>query len=224
LSTKVEEIYPKPSLLVEPPRMSPESVADFSTLLFSSYYEFQFRLRDFFMATFLGDHTKHVIDVANTHGFYFASDEHQKMFKLVYPKIVLNALPVIYKDIPIFQFIGHLFYPMEASVPVSRGFIFEIMIALVLFLKLASCHRVREISIFEGTLVEDYVIQKGNYLNTPNLFLPQSVPLFSSNKSGEVSSAGRTYHLSAWNSFFNAYLSKRDGIFIPTVPHFRGQT
>eukprot|EP00871_Galdieria_phlegrea_P003741 jgi/Galph1/4368/GphlegSOOS_G3027.1 len=52
--------------------------------------------------------------------------------------------------------------------------------------------------------------------------LPQYVTSFNSSVSGDASIADTTYHPNAWNIFYDTFLSKEDGIFIPFSQYSKG--
>eukprot|EP00871_Galdieria_phlegrea_P000440 jgi/Galph1/1397/GphlegSOOS_G92.1 len=198
LREKIETIVPDSSLFVDPSRMRPETIAVFSSMLL------------------------YALDIASNYGFYYSQENTDKTFKLVYPKIVLNYLEKCHSGIVVFGFINHLVSSMSLyGVPVTRGIVFEILIALLLHLRLCFCSRLSMISIFRKTWVEDFEI-RGDGSMRMRRYRPSYVASFSSSVSGDISSTGQTFHPSAWKAFFDTYLSKEDGIFIPVTPQSRG--
>eukprot|EP00871_Galdieria_phlegrea_P000500 jgi/Galph1/1450/GphlegSOOS_G10.1 len=168
----------------------------------------------------LGAYSKYALDIASNYGFYYSQEN--KTFKLVYPKIVLNYLEKCHSGIVVFGFINHLVSSMSLyGAPVTRGIVFEILIALLLYLRLCFCSRLSMISIFRKTWVEDFEI-RGDGSMRMRRYRPSYVASFSSSVSGDISSTGQTFHPSAWKAFFDTYLSKEDGIFIPVTPQSRG--
>eukprot|EP00871_Galdieria_phlegrea_P002462 jgi/Galph1/3216/GphlegSOOS_G1864.1 len=230
LREMVETIEPRPALFVSPPNMGPKTVAVFSSMLLASVLEIPLRPEEtYFRGMNLGLYSTYALDIANSFGFYYSYGENPNTFKLVYPKIVLKYLEKYCGDIPMFRFISHLFASLSLyDSAVSRGMIFETLIAMALYLRLCFCQALGDISIFQKTLVEDCMI-KNTYTNTieedPSLFLPpppQYVGSFSASVSEGRSSTGRTFNPNAWKEFFDAYLSQQDGIFIPSTQNSNG--
>eukprot|EP00871_Galdieria_phlegrea_P002535 jgi/Galph1/3282/GphlegSOOS_G1914.1 len=230
LREMVETIEPRPALFVSIPNMGPKTVAVFSSMLLASVLEIPLRPEEtYFRGMNLGLYSTYALDIANSFGFYYSYGENPNTFKLVYPKIVLKYLEKYCGDIPMFRFISHLFASLSLyDSAVSRGMIFETLIAMALYLRLCFCQTLGDISIFQKTLVEDCMI-KNTYTNTieedPSLFLsppPQYVGSFSASVSEGRSSTGRTFNPNAWKEFFDAYLSQQDGIFIPSTQNSNG--
>eukprot|EP00871_Galdieria_phlegrea_P003315 jgi/Galph1/3985/GphlegSOOS_G2670.1 len=195
LKEKVETIHMIDSLFVHVDRMEPRVVGVFSSMLLAK----------------LGSHSEYVLDIASHFGFYYTSDEASSTFTLVYPKIVLKYLETHYKQIPVLHS------------PVSRGWKFEILFSLVLYLKLCFCSKLGEMGIFQKTFVEDYLLVKVDGVQSrKSVPLPEYVASLSSRVATEVSAAGSTYHPNAWNLFYDTFLSKKDGIFMPSSQHSRG--
>eukprot|EP00871_Galdieria_phlegrea_P003745 jgi/Galph1/4371/GphlegSOOS_G3044.1 len=230
LREMVETIEPRPALFVSIPNMGPKTVAVFSSMLLASVLEIPLRPEEtYFRGMNLGLYSTYALDIANSFGFYYSYGENPNTFKLVYPKIVLKYLEKYCGDIPMFRFISHLFASLSLyDSAVSRGMIFETLIAMALYLRLCFCQTLGDISIFQKTLVEDCMI-RNTYTNTieedPSLFLPpppQYVGSFSASVSEGRSSTGRTFNPNAWKEFFDAYLSQQDGIFIPSTQNSNG--
>eukprot|EP00871_Galdieria_phlegrea_P004998 jgi/Galph1/549/GphlegSOOS_G5272.1 len=160
LEKKVETIHARPELFVSLPNMRPKILAVFSSMLLASVLEIPLRPEE----------------TSNSFGFYYSYGENPNTFKLVYPKIVLKYLETYCGDVPMFRFIDHLFASLSLyDSAVSRGMIFETLIAMALYLRLCFCGTLGDISIFQKTLVEDCII-KNVYTNTseedPSLLFP----------------------------------------------------
>eukprot|EP00871_Galdieria_phlegrea_P001575 jgi/Galph1/2418/GphlegSOOS_G1103.1 len=166
--------------------MEPTVVVVFSTMLLASVLKIPLR----------------------TNETYFASNT----FTLVYPKLVLKYLKTYYEEIPVFRFISHLFSMIiQSDSPVSRGWKFEILFSLVLYLKLCFCSKLGEMGIFQKTFVEDYSLVKVDGVQSRKpIPLFQYVAFFSSRVAREVSAVGLTNHPNAWNLFYKPFLSKED--------------
>eukprot|EP00871_Galdieria_phlegrea_P003744 jgi/Galph1/4370/GphlegSOOS_G3003.1 len=225
-----EELREMPALFVSIPNMGPKTVAVFSSMLLASVLEIPLRPEEtYFRGMNLGLYSTYALDIANSFGFYYSYGENPNTFKLVYPKIVLKYLEKYCGDIPMFRFISHLFASLSLyDSAVSRGMIFETLIAMALYLRLCFCQTLGDISIFQKTLVEDCMI-KNTYTNTieedPSLFLPpppQYVGSFSASVAEGRSSTGQTFNPNAWKEFFDTYLSQQDGIFIPSTQNSNG--
>eukprot|EP00871_Galdieria_phlegrea_P003173 jgi/Galph1/3857/GphlegSOOS_G2538.1 len=217
LREKIETIVPDSSLFVDPSRMRPETIAVFSSMLLVSVLEIPIHQEE----TYYGGIKLDAYSTSN-YGFYYSQENTDKTFKLVYPKIVLNYLEKCHSGIVVFGFINHLVSSMSLyGAPVTRGIVFEILIALLLYLRLCFCSRLSMISIFRKTWVEDFEI-RGDGSMRMRRYRPSYVASFSSSVSGDISSTGQTFHPSAWKAFFDTYLSKEDGIFIPVTPQSRG--
>eukprot|EP00871_Galdieria_phlegrea_P001900 jgi/Galph1/2710/GphlegSOOS_G1364.1 len=193
------------------PNMGPKTVAVFSSMLLASVLEIPLRPEEtYFRGMNLGLYSTYALDIANSFDCF---------------KVSRNYCG----DIPMFRFISHLFASLSLyDSAVSRGMIFETLIAMALYLRLCFCQTLGDISIFQKTLVEDCMI-KNTYTNTieedPSLFLsppPQYVGSFSASVSEGRSSTGRTFNPNAWKEFFDAYLSQQDGIFIPSTQNSNG--
>eukprot|EP00871_Galdieria_phlegrea_P003944 jgi/Galph1/4550/GphlegSOOS_G3203.1 len=221
LREKIETIVPDSSLFVDPSRMRPETIAVFSSMLLVSVLEIPIHQEEtYYGGIKLGAYSKYALDIASNFGFYYSQEN--KTFKLVYPKIVLNYLEQKHSGIVVFGFINHLVSSMSLyGAPVTRGIVFEILIALLLYLRLCFCSRLSMISMFRKTWVEDFEI-RGDGSMRMRRYRPSYVASFSSSVSGDISSTGQTFHPSAWKAFFDTYLSKEDGIFIPVTPQSRG--
>eukprot|EP00871_Galdieria_phlegrea_P002533 jgi/Galph1/3280/GphlegSOOS_G1934.1 len=188
-------------------------VAVFSSMLLASVLEIPLRPEEtYFRGMNLGLYSTYALDIANSFGFYYSYGENPNTFKLVYPKIVLKYLETYYKQIPVFRFISHLFSMItQSDSPVSRGWKFEILFSLVLYLKLCFCSKLGEMGIFQKTFVEDYLLVKVDGVQSRKpVPLPEYVASFSSRVAREVSAAGLTYHPNAWNLFYDKFLSKED--------------
>eukprot|EP00871_Galdieria_phlegrea_P004173 jgi/Galph1/4757/GphlegSOOS_G3423.1 len=216
LKEKVETIHMIDSLFVHVDRMESRVVGVFSSMLLASVLKIPISTNEtYFGRIELGSHSEYVLDIASHFGFYYTSDEASSTFTLVYPKIVLKYLETHYKQIPVFRFISHLFSMItQSDSPVSRGWKFEILFSLVLYLKLCFCSKLGEMGIFQKTFVEDYLLKAYSSF--------QYVASFSSRVAREFSAAGLTYHPNAWNLFYDKFLSKEDGIFILPSQHSRG--
>eukprot|EP00871_Galdieria_phlegrea_P003483 jgi/Galph1/4135/GphlegSOOS_G42.1 len=213
LKEKVETIHMIDSLFVHVDRMEPRC------------FKFPISTNEtYFGGIELGSHSEYVLDIASHFGFYYTSDEASSTFTLVYPKIVLKYLETHYKQIPVLRFISHLFSMItQSDSPVSRGWKFEILFSLVLYLKLCFCSKLGEMGIFQKTFVEDYLLVKVDGVQSrKSVPLPEYVASLSSRVATEVSAAGSTYHPNAWNLFYDTFLSKKDGIFMPSSQHSRG--
>eukprot|EP00871_Galdieria_phlegrea_P000518 jgi/Galph1/1467/GphlegSOOS_G155.1 len=223
LREKIETIVPDSSLFVDPSRMRPETIAVFSSMLLVSVLEIPIHQEEtYYGGIKLDAYSDYALDIASNFGFYYSQENTDKTFKLVYPKIVLNYLEKCHSGIVVFGFINHLVSSMSLyGVPVTRGIVFEILIALLLHLRLCFCSRLSMISIFRKTWVEDFEI-RGDGSMRMRRYRPSYVASFSSSVSGDISSTGQTFHPSAWKAFFDTYLSKEDGIFIPVTPQSRG--
>eukprot|EP00871_Galdieria_phlegrea_P000437 jgi/Galph1/1394/GphlegSOOS_G86.1 len=160
LKEKVETIHMIDSLFVHVDRMEPRVVGVFSSMLLASVLKIPISTNEtYFGRIELGSHSEYVLDIASHFGFYYTSDEASSTFTLVYPKIVLKYLETHYKQIPVFRFISHLFSMItQSDSPVSRGWKFEILFSLVLYLKLCFCSKLGEMGIFQKTFVEDYLL------------------------------------------------------------------
>eukprot|EP00871_Galdieria_phlegrea_P000488 jgi/Galph1/143/GphlegSOOS_G4940.1 len=212
LREKIETIVPDSSLFVDPSRMRPETIAVFSSMLLVSVLEIPIHQEEtYYGGIKLGAYSKYALDIASNFGFYYSQENTDKTFKLVYPKIVLNYLEKCHSVSSMSLY----------GVPVTRGIVFEILIALLLYLRLCFCSRLSMISIFRKTWVEDFEI-RGDGSMRMRRYRPSYVASFSSSVSGDISSTGQTFHPSAWKAFFDTYLSKEDGIFIPVTPQSRG--
>eukprot|EP00871_Galdieria_phlegrea_P003310 jgi/Galph1/3980/GphlegSOOS_G2637.1 len=120
-----------------------------------------------------------------------------------------------YNKIPMIRFISHLFSTIIPSdSPVGGGLKLEILFSLVVYLKLCFCSNLGEISIFQKTFMENYLLVD-DVQSRKRIPLPQYVTSFNSSVSGDASTADTTYHPNAWNIFYDVFLSKEDGIFIP---------
>eukprot|EP00871_Galdieria_phlegrea_P002026 jgi/Galph1/2824/GphlegSOOS_G1490.1 len=223
LGKKLETIPMMESLFVNRETIKPRMVAVFSTMLLASALEIPLHTHgthSYLMN--LGSHSEYVLDIASHFGFYYTSDEASSTFTLVYPKIVLKYLETHYKQIPVFRFISHLFSTIIPSDShVGGGLKLEILFSLIVYLKLCFCSKLGEISIFQRTFVENYLLVD-DVQSRKRIPLPQYVTSFNSSVSGDASTADTTYHPNAWNIFYDVFLSKEDGIFIPFSQYSKG--
>ncbi|GJQ14080.1 hypothetical protein GpartN1_g5871.t1 [Galdieria partita] len=235
MKEKMEKIAPSTSLVVTLSRMTPESMIVFSSMLLASILEFRIPKRE---TLFDGSHSEYVLDIANHFGFYYVScsrneqdeasrilveDNYETFFKLVFPKIVLKHIQSRYWNIPPFRFICSLFSSISRlDSPSSRGFKFEIIFTLILYVRWCFCSKLGELSIFRHSFIEHISIQSAQTIGSLKVDpIPNYVPAFSSTVSGIHSANEATYHVTAWKPFFEKYLSK-DGIFVPIRQNSNG--
>ncbi|GJQ13370.1 hypothetical protein GpartN1_g5161.t1 [Galdieria partita] len=230
MKVKMERIAPTTSLVVTLSRMTPESMIVFSSMLLASIFEFRIPKREILFGG-LGSYPEYVLDIANHFGFYYVScsrneqDEasripvrgrNETFFKLVFPKIVLKHIQSRYWNIPPFRFICSLFSSISRlDSPSSRGFKFEIIFTLILYVRWCFCSKLGELSIFRHSFIEHISIQSTQTIGSLKVDpIPNYVPAFSSTVSRIHSAREETYNVNAWKPFFEKYLSK-DGIFVP---------
>ncbi|GJQ11956.1 hypothetical protein GpartN1_g3747.t1 [Galdieria partita] len=228
MKEEMERIAPNFSLVVTLSRMTPESMIVFSSMLLASIFEFRIPMRE---TLFDGSHSEYVLDIANHFGFYYMScsrneqdeasripveDSYETFFKLVFPKIVLKHVQSRYWNIPPFRFVCSLFSSISRLDSLSsRGFKFEIIFTLILYVRWCFCSKLGELSIFRHSFIEHISIESTETIDSLKVDpIPNYVPAFSSTGSRIHSASEETYHVNAWKPFFETYLSK-DGIFIP---------
>ncbi|GJQ09014.1 hypothetical protein GpartN1_g805.t1 [Galdieria partita] len=239
MKEKIEKIAPKSSLLVAPSRMTPKSMIVFSSMLLASIFEFRIPMREtLFGGLGTGSHSEYVLDIANYLGFYYVScprneqdeasripveDSDETFFKLVFPKIVLKEIQSRYWNFPPFRFICSLFSSISRlDSPSSRGFKFEIIFTLILYVRWCFCSKLGELSILRHSFVEHISIESAKIIGSLKVDpIPNYVPAFSSPMSGIHSANEETYNVNAWKPFFEKYLSK-DGIFVPIRQNSNG--
>ncbi|GJQ13972.1 hypothetical protein GpartN1_g5763.t1 [Galdieria partita] len=235
MKEEMEKIAPNFSLVVTLSLMTPESRIVFSSMLLASIFEFRIPMRE---TLFDGSHSEYVLDIANHFGFYYVScsrneqdeasrilveDNYETFFKLVFPKIVLKHIQSRYWNIPPFRFICSLFSSISRlDSPSSRGFKFEIIFTLILYVRWCFCSKLGELSIFRHSFVEHISIESTETIDSLKVDpIPNYVPAFSSTVSGIHSANEETYNVTAWKPFFEKYLSK-DGIFVPIRQNSNG--
>ncbi|GJQ15740.1 hypothetical protein GpartN1_g7531.t1 [Galdieria partita] len=235
MKEEMERIAPTTSLVVTLSRMTPESMIVFSSMLLASIFEFRIPMRE---TLFGGSHSEYVLDIANHFGFYYVScsrneldeasrisveDSDETFFKLVFPKIVLKHIQSRYWNIPPLRFICSLFSSISRLDSLSsRGFKFEIIFTLILYVRWCFCSKLGELSIFGHSFVEHISIQSTQTIGSLKVDpIPNYVPAFSSTVSGIHSGNEETYNVTAWKPFFEKYLSK-DGIFVPIRQNSNG--
>ncbi|GJQ14724.1 hypothetical protein GpartN1_g6515.t1 [Galdieria partita] len=235
MKVKMERIAPNTSLVVTLSRMTPESMIVFSSMLLASIFEFRIPMRE---TLFDGSHSEYVLDIANHFGFYYVScsrneqeeasripveDSYETFFKLVFPKIVLKHVQSRYWNIPPFRFVCSLFSSISRLDSLSsRGFKFEIIFTLILYVRWCFCSKLGELSIFRHSFVEHISIESTETIDSLKVDpIPNYVPAFSSTMSGIHSGNEETYNVNAWKPFFEKYLSK-DGIFVPIRQNSNG--
>ncbi|GJQ11955.1 hypothetical protein GpartN1_g3746.t1 [Galdieria partita] len=235
MKEEMEKIAPNFSLVVTLSRMTPKSMIVFSSMLLASIFEFRIPMRE---TLFDGSHSEYVLDIANHFGFYYVScsrieleeasrisveDSDETFFKLIFPKIVLKHIQSRYRNIPPFRFICSLFSSISRLDSLSsRGFKFEIIFTLILYVRWCFCSKLGELSIFRHSFVEHISIQSTQTIGSLKVDpIPNYVPAFSSTVSRIHSANEATYHVTAWKPFFEKYLSK-DGIFIPIRQNSNG--
>ncbi|GJQ14487.1 hypothetical protein GpartN1_g6278.t1 [Galdieria partita] len=239
MKEEMEKIAPTTSLVVTLSRMTPESMIVFSSMLLASILEFRIPKREtLFGGLGTGSHSEYVLDIANHFGFYYVScsrdeqDEasripvrgrNETFFKLVFPKIVLKHIQSRYWTIPPLRFVCSLFSSISRfDSPSSRGFKFEIIFTLILYVRWCFCSKLGELSIFRHSFVEHISIESTQTIGSLKVDpIPNYVPAFSSTVSRTHSANEATYHVNAWKPFFEKYLSK-DGIFVPIRQNSNG--
>ncbi|GJQ15548.1 hypothetical protein GpartN1_g7339.t1 [Galdieria partita] len=237
MKEEMEKIAPTTSLVVTLSRMTPESMIVFSSMLLASILEFRIPKRETLFGG-LGSYPEYVLDIANHFGFYYVScsrneqDEASRtpfgfrketFFKLVFPKIVLKHIQSRYRNIPPFRFICSLFSSISRLDSLSsRGFKFEIIFTLILYVRWCFCSKLGELSIFRHSFIEHISIESAKTIGSLKVDpIPNYVPAFSSTVSRIHSANEATYHVTAWKPFFEKYLSK-DGIFVPIRQNSNG--
>ncbi|GJQ14981.1 hypothetical protein GpartN1_g6772.t1 [Galdieria partita] len=235
MKEEMEKIAPNFSLVVTLSRMTPKSMIVFSSMLLASIFEFRIPMRE---TLFDGSHSEYVLDIANHFGFYYMScsrneqdeasrilveDNYETFFKLVFPKIVLKHIQSRYWNIPPFRFICSLFSSISRLDSLSsRGFKFEIIFTLILYVRWCFCSKLGELSIFRHSFAEHISIQSTQTIGSLEMDpIPNYVPAFSSTVSRIHSANEETYHINTWKPFFEKYLSK-DGIFVPIRQNSNG--
>ncbi|GJQ16009.1 hypothetical protein GpartN1_g7800.t1 [Galdieria partita] len=235
MKEKIEKVAP--NLVVTLSRMTPKSMIFFSSMLLASIFEFRIPKREILFGG-LGSYPEYVLDIANHFGFYYVScsrneqDEASRtpfgfrketFFKLVFPKIVLKHIQSRYWTIPPVRFVCSLFSSISRlDSPSSRGFKFEIIFTLILYVRWCFCSKLGELSIFRHSFVEHISIESTKTIGSLKVDpIPNYVPAFSSTVSGIDSANEETYHINTWKPFFEKYLSK-DGIFIPIRQNSNG--
>ncbi|GJQ15674.1 hypothetical protein GpartN1_g7465.t1 [Galdieria partita] len=234
MKEKIEKVAP--NLVVTLSRMTPESMIVFSSMLLASIFEFRIPKREILFGG-LGSYPEYVLDIANHFGFYYVScsrngtegesripfrGRNETFFKLVFPKIVLKHIQSRYRNIPPVRFICNLFSSISRfDSPSSRGFKFEIIFTLILYVRWCFCSKLGELSIFRHSFIEHISIESAKIIGSLKVDpIPNYVPAFSST-SGIDSANEETYHINAWKPFFEKYLSK-DGIFVPIRQNSNG--
>ncbi|GJQ12681.1 hypothetical protein GpartN1_g4472.t1 [Galdieria partita] len=235
MKVKMERIAPNTSLVVTLSRMTPKSMIVFSSMLLASIFEFRIPMREIL---FDGSHSEYVLDIANHFGFYYVScsrneqdeasrisveDSDETFFKLVFPKIVLKHIQSRYWTIPPFRFVCSLFSSISRLDSLSsRGFKFEIIFTLILYVRWCFCSKLGELSIFRHSFVEHISIESAETIGSLKVDpIPNYVPAFSSTMSRIHSAREETYNVTAWKPFFEKYLFK-DGIFVPIRQNSNG--
>ncbi|GJQ15928.1 hypothetical protein GpartN1_g7719.t1 [Galdieria partita] len=239
MKVKMERIAPKSSLVVTLSLMTPKSMIVFSSMLLASIFEFRIPKREIlFGGLGTGSYPEYVLDIANHFGFYYvncsrneqgeasripAEDSYETFFKLVFPKIVLKHIQSRYWNIPPFRFICSLFSSISRLDSLSsRGFKFEIIFTLILYVRWCFCSKLGELSIFRHSFVEHISIESTQTVGSLEMDpIPNYVPAFSSTVTRIHSANEATYNVTAWKPFFEKYLSK-DGIFIPIRQNSNG--
>ncbi|EME29984.1 archaeal ATPase / transposase [Galdieria sulphuraria] len=240
IQRRIEQIPPDSSLSVRPSHRTPEAMTTFTAMLLASMLEFRIPMEETLLDTVsMGLDSKYVLDIANHFGFYYkncSKNEHgeeieaslnpieQTFVKLVFPKIALKYIEIECWDVPPIRFICSLFSSISRfDSPSSRGFKFEIIFTLILYVRWCFRSRLGELSLFRHSLVEDIPIKVGRrvvgeFEKDPIL---KYVPALSSTVVGIHSASEETYHVSAWKPLFETCLSN-DGIFIPTRQNSSG--
>ncbi|GJQ08873.1 hypothetical protein GpartN1_g664.t1 [Galdieria partita] len=195
MKEKIENVAP--NLLVTLSRMTPESMIVFSSMLLASIFEFRIPKREIlFGGLGTGSYPEYVLDIANHFGFYYVSCSRNELeeasripvrgrnetyFKLVFPKIVLKHIQSRYWNIPPFRFICSLFSSISRlDSPSSRGFKFEIIFTLILYVRWCFCSKLGELSIFRHSFIEHISIESAKTIGSLKVDpIPNYVPAFS---------------------------------------------
>jgi len=210
------------SVLIVPAYMSPETMNVFCSMLLASFLELRFDQKSFVN---VNGHRRSLLDVANALGFYCAvvstegkqtSAKQADFIKLIYPKYALQYLKLSYWKHPPIRFLHSLFPSIcPEDSPSTRGYKFEILFSLILYVRLSVCKQLGELGIFRQSLVEE--IPK----DADDEYISRIVPSFRSKIDGDHSAGEKSYSTSAWKKFFDKYLSK-DGIFFPNRQNSSG--
>ncbi|KAK4526790.1 hypothetical protein GAYE_SCF28MG4707 [Galdieria yellowstonensis] len=226
MKERMERILADPSLIVTPVDMTPRGVTKFCALLLASVWELPILETE----TFNKDSTLfpdpiYVLDSARRFGFYrvnFAGEEldipdgpivtSHRIFKLIFPKIVLRYIGEEYWKYPCFRFIWNLFASINNRYSNCSGRSrFEIVFCLILYVRLSCCKRMGELSIFRRTLAENISMRSVECNSISNMELEvKNVPAFCTAAGDSVDNADLS---NAWKLFYEHYLS-RDGIYL----------
>eukprot|EP00871_Galdieria_phlegrea_P003942 jgi/Galph1/4549/GphlegSOOS_G3204.1 len=213
LRKKVETIVPEWRLFVDPLHRRSDIIGVFSSLLFANVFEIPVEVgKTYFECSKLGACyvTMHWMSLVTL-------KRHLTDLSPNYVELCRIAL----SDIPIIGFIKDLASAMKQYDRLSsRGMIFETLMSLQLYLRLCFCSRLSEMSIFRKTWVENFVIGDVGSIRM-HLYRPRYVASFHSSLAGEFSSSRETFHPSAWKSFFDTWLSQKDG-FLISATHYSG--
>ncbi|KAK4528957.1 hypothetical protein GAYE_SCF67G6906 [Galdieria yellowstonensis] len=231
----VETVAPMSEIMATPSNMKPEAVSVFCTLLLSSILEYRFAITEtIYGGSVIGNDSKYILDVANNFGFYYEyctggillhdkmegeeMDEEDimnemnagnvEMVKLIFPKIVFEGIKEEYLDyLPLryIYYLSPLHVPPES--PSSLGFRFEVIFALILYVRCSLCTRLGELDIFRQSFVENILLEAEKCL-------VKVIPSFNVLQNTKFSANEELYSPSAWKEFYDKYLSE-DGIFLP---------
>ncbi|GJD09539.1 hypothetical protein Gasu2_37850 [Galdieria sulphuraria] len=152
IQSRIEQIPPDSSLSVRPSHRTPEAMTTFTAMLLASMLEFRIPMEETLLdSVSMGLDSKYVLDIANHFGFYYencSKNEHgeeieaslnpieQTFVKLVFPKIALKYIEIECWDVPPIRFICSLFSSISRfDSPSSRGFKFEIIFTLILYVR-----------------------------------------------------------------------------------------
>jgi len=128
--------------------------------------------------------------------------------KLIFPKIVFEGIKKEYLDyLPLryIYYLSPLHVPRES--PSSLGFRFEVIFALILYVRCSLCTRLGELDIFRQSFVENISLEAKKCR-------VKVIPSFNVLLNTTHSANEELYSPSAWKEFYDKYLSK-DGIFLP---------
>ncbi|KAK4528674.1 hypothetical protein GAYE_SCF62G6619 [Galdieria yellowstonensis] len=131
-----------------------------------------------------------------------------QMVKLIFPKIVFEGIKKEYLDyLPLryIYYLSPLHVPPES--PSSLGFRFEVIFALILYVRCSLCTRLGELDIFRQSFVENISLEAKKCR-------VKVIPSFNVLLNTTHSANEELYSPSAWKEFYDKYLSK-DGIFLP---------
>ncbi|KAK4528845.1 hypothetical protein GAYE_SCF65G6792 [Galdieria yellowstonensis] len=134
--------------------------------------------------------------------------EEKEFIKLIYPKFALKFVKLSYEKHPPIRFLHSIFSLIRPEdSPSTRGYKFQVLFLLILYVRWSFCKQLGELSIFRQSLVKEIP-------NCTDEYIARVVPSFNATIDEEHSPSGKTYMTSAWKNFFDKYLSK-DGIFLP---------